>query len=126
MLCTADLRVLTPGASNPVFGDMYGYPVPVNDMGMMHTSGMYPIESQLSSLHSSNFGPAPDFTVFPSDSFDDQPAPHFQAASQQAVNIRQVLFDFAQARRLLFRFDAYGAVSDVTLNVSGHSSSYWT
>lgn len=90
-----------------------------SDMPMMPMSGMYPPESHPPLPNSAlPFETLPDFTPFSNDSFPDQAASRFASPSQQTVNIDQALFEFNNARRMLFRFDAYGAVSNVTFNVS--------
>jgi hypothetical protein len=88
----------------------------MSDMGLMHAGGMYPVEPHIASLSNPNF----DFTGF-SDNFADQAPPLFQVPSQHSINIRQILHDFAPVRQLLFRFDAYGTVAEVTLSVSGRN-----
>ncbi|KXN88627.1 Transcriptional regulatory protein pro-1 [Leucoagaricus sp. SymC.cos] len=107
-----------PGASSSVFNNMfYGVQVDPNGMGMVPMNDMYS-EPQLQSLPNPalQFETMPDFGSFPSDGFIEQPAPHF-SPSQQAINIDQVLFEFNHARRMLFRFDAYGVVSSITYNL---------
>jgi hypothetical protein len=101
----------------------YGVSIDYSGMGMMN--GVYTPDQQLTSLPSSTFETLPNFAPFPIDGFE-QPPPQFPP-SQQTINIEQVLFEFNDARRMLFRFDAYGVVSSVTYNVSrlpvilGHS-----
>lgn len=89
------------------------YDAPISDMGMMHPGGMYPVEPHISSLSNPDF----DFSGF-RENFVDQVAPLYQVPSQQSINIRQILHDFDPVRQLLFRFDAYGTVAEVTLSVS--------
>ncbi|XP_006459066.1 hypothetical protein AGABI2DRAFT_201001 [Agaricus bisporus var. bisporus H97] len=81
-------------------------------MGMMHPGGMYPVEPHISSLSNPDF----DFSGF-RENFVDQVAPLYQVPSQQSINIRQILHDFDPVRQLLFRFDAYGTVAEVTLSL---------
>jgi hypothetical protein len=99
------------------FGVQVGSP---NGMGMVPMGGMYPPEPQLPPQLP--FDTLPDFGPFPSDGFPEQPAPQFSAPSQQTINIDQVLFEFNNARKMLFRFDAYGMVSGITYNVNNFSS----
>jgi len=96
----------------------YNVPVEPNGMGMTSMNRIYPPE-QLSSLPStaSPFESLPKFGIFPSDSFSEQPSMHVLPC-QQTINIDQILIEFNHARRMLFRFDAYGVVSRVTYMVS--------
>ncbi|KAF9451916.1 hypothetical protein P691DRAFT_296013 [Macrolepiota fuliginosa MF-IS2] len=118
-------RFLTLGASSSVFGEMFNYGHGVsmnshNDMGIMSINGIYPPETH-QSLHNpalGTFDGLPDFTAFPNDSYSEHSAPHFHPPSQHVPNIDQILIEFNNARKMLFRFDAYGAVSNITYNVS--------
>lgn len=96
----------------------YNVPVESSGMGMTSMNRIYSSE-QLSSMSSTAlaFESLPNFTVFPGDSFSEQPSMHVSPC-QQTINIDQILIEFNHARRMLFRFDAYGVVSRVTYIVS--------
>lgn len=108
-----------PGASSSTFNNMfYGVSADHNGMVMAPMNEMYPAELSLQSLSSSAlaFETQPNFASFPSDVFSEPPPPQY-SPSQQTINIDQVLFEFNNARRMLFRFDAYGIVSTITFNL---------
>ncbi|KAJ3565173.1 hypothetical protein NP233_g7806 [Leucocoprinus birnbaumii] len=109
-----------PGASNSIFmnNDMlYGVPLDHNGIGLGGMSDVYPSDPPLSSLAGDAlFGLPPNFSSFPSNGYPE-PAPVQYAPSQQAINIEQTLFEFNNARRMLFRFDAYGVVSSITFEL---------
>ncbi|KAF9451906.1 hypothetical protein P691DRAFT_756900 [Macrolepiota fuliginosa MF-IS2] len=114
-----------PSTSSFVVGGTfnYGHGVSTNsyrDMGIMSINGIYPLGAH-QPLHNSALGTfdnLPDFTALPYDDDSELPASHFHPPDQRVLNIDQILIEFNNARKMLFRFDAYGAVSDITYNVS--------
>lgn len=90
---------------------------PQVDMSIMPMG--YPSEAQLPSLPNTipfESG-LPDFTPFPNEGYPENPVPQYTSPSQQTVNVEQIAFEFNHARSMLFRFDAYGAVSHITYDV---------
>ncbi|KAJ3570485.1 hypothetical protein NP233_g4366 [Leucocoprinus birnbaumii] len=108
------------GASNSVFmnNDMlYGVPLDHNGIGLGGMSDVYSSDLPLSPLAGDAlFGLPANFSSFPSNGYLE-PAPVQYAPSQQAINIDQTLFEFNNARQMLFRFDAYGVVSSITFEL---------